>query len=181
MQTPMLPHAIAAVETSAAADRVLVAALGVARIALPLGAVAAVAARPSIVALPLAPAYVRGVAAWRGQFIPTLDLAPLLGQPSPTTDLVLILQQSESLVALLVAQVYGEATLEREHNAIAASLCPSDEGGPLDPSRGPAAELAIIQAFGRPARAVDGGTVHPVFLLDPATVFALADLSALLG
>jgi chemotaxis signal transduction protein len=152
-----------------------VATLGATRIALPLTAVAAVAMLPPIVPLPLAPAYVRGITAWRGQAIPVLDIAPLLGEPAVQGDLALVCQHGSALAALLVAHVHGEAALvAAPGEAMAAG--PRRRRGARDATTG-AGEPTVARLIGRPARAEDGGAVD---VLDINIIFALANLSAVL-
>jgi chemotaxis signal transduction protein len=65
--------------TSALAERVLVARLGDERIALPVRMVAEIIDAPTVTPLPLTPRGVIGQCAWRGQWVPVLDPAHLLG------------------------------------------------------------------------------------------------------
>jgi purine-binding chemotaxis protein CheW len=60
-------------------ERVLVAQLGDERIALPLREVVEVIDAPTVTPLPLTPVDVIGQCAWRGQWVPVLDPAQLLG------------------------------------------------------------------------------------------------------
>jgi purine-binding chemotaxis protein CheW len=60
-------------------ERVLVAQLGDERIALPLREVVEVIDAPTVTPLPLTPVGVIGQCAWRGQWVPVLDPAQLLG------------------------------------------------------------------------------------------------------
>jgi chemotaxis signal transduction protein len=62
-----------------AIERVLVARLGDERIALPLIDVVEVIDAPTVTALPLTPVGVIGQCVWRGQWVPVLDPAHLLG------------------------------------------------------------------------------------------------------
>jgi purine-binding chemotaxis protein CheW len=60
-------------------ERVLVAQLGDERIALPLLEVVEVMDAPTVTPLPLTPVGVLGQCVWRGQWVPVLDPAQLLG------------------------------------------------------------------------------------------------------
>lgn len=60
-------------------ERVLVARLGDERIALPVLAIAEVIDAPTVTSLPLTPPGVLGQCAWRGQWLPVLDPAALVG------------------------------------------------------------------------------------------------------
>jgi purine-binding chemotaxis protein CheW len=64
---------------TATIERVLVARLGDERIALPLGNVVEVVDAPTVVPLPLTPKGVLGQCQWRGQWVPVLDPAVMLG------------------------------------------------------------------------------------------------------
>lgn len=165
--------AVSAVEAPSApvALPALVAALGVEHVAVPLSAVAAVVAAPPAVPLPAAPAYLRGVVVWQGQLVPLLDVAALLGlEAPPAGGEAVVLRQGEALAALLVARVQGEAELAVPD---VESIPPAPDAAAL-----PAHRLAVADAFGRPARAADGA---PVRLLDVAALFAIAELTAVLG
>jgi len=62
-----------------AIERVLVARLGDERIALPVLQVAEVIDAPTVTPLPLTPEGVIGQCSWRGQWVPVLDSAQLVG------------------------------------------------------------------------------------------------------
>jgi chemotaxis signal transduction protein len=68
-----------AADAPAHAERVLIARLGDERIALPVGQVVEIIDSPTVTPLPLTPRGVIGQCAWRGQWVPVLDPAHLLG------------------------------------------------------------------------------------------------------
>ena len=63
---------------TAEATEVVVVRLGEARFALPMASVAEVGRPPSLTRVPGLPAWVAGVANWRGRVLAVLDLRPLL-------------------------------------------------------------------------------------------------------
>ncbi|MBI2322991.1 MAG: chemotaxis protein CheW [Chloroflexi bacterium] len=152
--------AVSAVEAPSApvALPALVAALGVEHVAVPLSAVAAVVAAPPAVPLPAAPAYLRGVVVWQGQLVPLLDVAALVDlEAPPAGGEAVVLRQGEAELAVPDVE----------------SIPPAPDAAAL-----PVHRPAVADAFGRPARAADGA---PVRLLDVAALFAIAELTAVLG
>lgn len=173
------PTSAADAAASVANCRALVAALGSARVAVPLGAVAAVVAAPPAVPLPLAPAYLRGVVAWQGQLIPLLDLSLLLGlAPPPVSSEALVLRQGEALLALRVTRVHGEAELALPAAASDRPAAAFTPAGLAVAKDAPSDLSAVAAVFGRPARAEDGTSVY---LLDSGTLFVMTTLTAVLG
>lgn len=157
-------------------DRALLAVLAGQRIALPLSAIAAVAPLDTIVPLPLAPAYVRGVATWRGHVVPVLDLSPLFGAPALVGDLAAIVQQGEAVAAVLVEEVYGEATLART-SAVGASA-PAANGAAHATLHSAPPDLVTASGLSTIGATATGESVH---VLNLTVLFALAHLSAVFG
>lgn len=76
--------------------------VGAERVAVPIGAVREVLDAPEVWPLPLAPAAVCGQVAVRGQHVPVLDLAVLLGIPRPSPDVPVALVMRDGRYALAV-------------------------------------------------------------------------------
>lgn len=146
---------------------VLVVRLGGSRYAVALGAVAEVGRPPRLTRLPGLPAWVAGVANWRGRVLPVVDLCPLLGAtavcPGPVRGaaartgraarLVVVVWEGVQ-VGLLCEAVDGTAVLTRDPGAPAPVLAP--------------AAAALVAGLVTDA---DG----PVGLLDVTGVLALSD------
>ena len=99
------------------AVRVLVARVGVERIALAVEAVAEVFEAPPISPLPLMPAGVLGQCAWRAQVVPVLDPSVLFGIAPGMRNgrgVVLVMTRAAGPIALLVDDVDEVLELHRE-------------------------------------------------------------------
>lgn len=83
-------------------ERVLLVRVGDERVALPLAAVREVVDAPEIFAVPMAPEALCGQLALRGQHMPVLNLARLLGLPREATDVPVALVLTEGGLALAV-------------------------------------------------------------------------------
>ena len=84
--------------------------LGASRYAIPLRDVAEVAPVPPVTRLPGSPAWLPGVANWRGRMLPVLDLRPLLGAdvvPLATSARLLVVSRGEVVVAIVADTVSG--------------------------------------------------------------------------
>ena len=95
-------------------DEFVVVRLGSARYALPMAAVAEVGRPPTLTRVPGLPAWLAGVANWRGRVLAVLDLRPLLAGALTPFDrrarLVVLLRNGVS-VGLLTEGVEGTRVL----------------------------------------------------------------------
>ncbi len=101
-------------QTNEAVTELVVVRLGGGRYALPMSAVAEVGRPPSLTRVPGLPAWVAGVANWRGRVLAVLDLRPLLSAPSVRGDRgarLVVLQHSGVTVGLLTEGVDGTRAL----------------------------------------------------------------------
>lgn len=138
--------------------QVVVVRLGGCRYALAMPAVAEVGRPPGLTRVPGLPAWLAGVANWRGRVLAVLDLRPLLGAeaaPLGRRGRLVVLSVDGVNVGLLADGVDGTAPLDQE--AVEPSLAHLPAGA--------AALLAgqVTDAAG------------PIGLLDLAAVFALSD------
>ena len=95
----------------------VVARIGATRFAIALSHVAEVGNVPPVTRLPGVPAWVTGVANWRGRILPVVDLRPLLGEevgPLGSTGRVLVLATDLATVAVVVTAVEGTAPMPAE-------------------------------------------------------------------
>jgi purine-binding chemotaxis protein CheW len=83
-------------------SRVLVVRVGAERVAVPIGAVREVLDAPEVWPVPLAPSAVCGQVAVRGQHVPVLDLAVLLGIPREAPGAPVVLVMGDGAYALAV-------------------------------------------------------------------------------
>jgi purine-binding chemotaxis protein CheW len=107
----------------AAPEEVVVVRLGGSRYALPMQAVAEVGRPPGLTRVPGVPAWLAGVANWRGRVLAVLDLRPLLESSSGELDRrarLVVLHRGGVPVGLLTEGVEGTHMLEPEQ--IEASL-----------------------------------------------------------
>lgn len=136
--------------------RVLVARVGVERIALAVESVAEVIEAPTIAPLPLTPLGVLGQCVWRTQIVPVLDPHLLLGiAPTATRGrgVLLVLARTSGPFALLVDDV--DEVLELRAEAMRDVPPGTDRAGRLS---------ALL-------RAVDG----LIAVVDSAALYAAAD------
>ena len=96
-----------------AGELVLVRMAG-SRYALPMSSVAEVGRPPRITRVPGLPAWVAGVANWRGRVLAVVDLRSLLGAPAGAGELdrrsrLVVLAHASTRVGLLVESVAGAA------------------------------------------------------------------------
>ena len=114
-----------------AADRTadaVVVRLGTGRFAVALGQVAEVGRVPTVTRVPGAPAWVAGVANWRGRILGVLDLRSLLGGDDcgyGTTARLVVLAADLATVGVLVDAVDGTAALGDELEPVPAALAGS--------------------------------------------------------
>lgn len=87
----------------------VVVRLGGGRFALPMDAVAEVGRTPNVTRVPGTPAWVTGVANWRGRILGVLDLRQLLGLPHGDggEGRLVVLQRNGSAVGLVAERVDG--------------------------------------------------------------------------
>jgi purine-binding chemotaxis protein CheW len=152
------------VETPAPAEarpepaEAVVIRLGGCRYALPMPAVAEVGRPPALTRVPGVPAWVAGVANWRGRVLAVLDLRPLLNAESRSLDRrgrLVVLTRNGVTAGLLTEGVEGTSDVDPE--AIEPSL-----------AHLPAATGALITG-----QLTDAA--GPVGLLDLEAIFGLAD------
>jgi purine-binding chemotaxis protein CheW len=96
---------------------VVVVRLGGSRYALPMDAVAEVGRPPGLTRVPGVPAWLAGVANWRGRVLAVLDVRPLLAAPAGTFDRrarLVVLHRNGVSVGLLTEGVEGTHWLEPE-------------------------------------------------------------------
>jgi purine-binding chemotaxis protein CheW len=108
--------------TAAAPEEVVVVRLGGSRYALPMSAVAEVGRPPGLTRVPGLPAWLAGVANWRGRVLAVIDLRPLLeagGELDKRARLV-VLNRGGVPVGLLTEGVEGTELLDPER--VEASL-----------------------------------------------------------
>ena len=102
----------------AASEEVVVVRLGGSRYALPMGSVAEVGRPPALTRVPGVPAWLAGVANWRGRVLAVLDLRPLLDAPVDDLDRrarLVVLHRQGVPVGLLTEGVEGSRTVDAEH------------------------------------------------------------------
>ena len=99
------------------AEELVVVRLGGCRYALPMASVAEVGRPPSLTRVPGLPAWVAGVANWRGRVLAVLDLRSLLAADSGDLDRrgrLVVLHHGGVRVGVLVESVAGGAALDPE-------------------------------------------------------------------
>lgn len=99
------------------AEELVVVRLGGCRYALPMASVAEVGRPPSLTRVPGLPAWVAGVANWRGRVLAVLDLRSLLAASADELDRrgrLVVLHHDGVRVGVLVESVAGGASLDPE-------------------------------------------------------------------
>ena len=112
----------------------VVVRLGGCRYALPMASVAEVGRPPALTRVPGLPAFVAGVANWRGRVLAVLDLRSLLQsgtEPLDRRGRLVVLQHAGVRVGLLVEQVAGGAQLDPEAVEPTLAHLPASTGGLL--------------------------------------------------
>lgn len=100
-------------DASVSTDAIVVR-LGTGKFAVELASVAEVGRAPAVTRVPGLPAWLAGVANWRGRILPVLDLRPLLGAEATALDAqgrLLVLTGSDIAVGMLVDAVDGTTSL----------------------------------------------------------------------
>ena len=139
-------------------EEVVVVRLGGSRYALPMASVAEVGRPPGLTRVPGLPAWLAGVANWRGRVLAVLDLRPLLEAAPDSLDRrarLVVLNQGGVPVGMLTEGVEG--TLLVEPDQVEASLAHLP---------GTASELLLGQVT---------DAQGPLGLLDLDAVFRLSD------
>jgi purine-binding chemotaxis protein CheW len=116
----------------APAGEAVVVKLGSGRFAAELSAVAEVGRVPSLTRIPGAPAWLRGVANWRGRLLPVLDLRSLLGADVSalgSSARLLVLSLDGVSAGVLVDAVEGTGALDGAVEEFPAAL--ADRGSLL--------------------------------------------------
>jgi purine-binding chemotaxis protein CheW len=146
------------VELSASTS-VVVVRMGGSRYAVPLPAVAEVGRPPALTRVPGLPAFVAGVANWRGRVLAVLDLRGLLGAaPSPLDRRarLVVLASGGVRVGLLVEAVTGEVDLAPDAVEPAAAHLPAEVGallaGQVTDEQGPYGVLDLDAVLGLAGR-----------------------------
>ena len=141
-------------ELTAAAE-VVVVRLGGCRYALPMPSVAEVGRPPQLTRVPGLPAWVAGVANWRGRVLAVLDLRPLLAAsagPADRSGRLVVLTSGSVTVGLLTEGVEGTLVLDQEQVEPALAHLPDEAGalfaGQLTDAGGPIGLLALEAVFG---------------------------------
>jgi purine-binding chemotaxis protein CheW len=121
---------------TAAPEEVVVVRLGGSRYALPMSAVAEVGRPPGLTRVPGLPAWLAGVANWRGRVLAVVDLRPLLaaGDELDRRARLVVLNRGGVPVGLLTEGVEGTQLLDPERVEAALAHLP-----------GTAAELLLGQ------------------------------------
>jgi chemotaxis signal transduction protein len=128
--------------------------LGMSRFAVPMDSVAEVVGVPRLTRMPASPAWLAGVANWRGRVLPVLDLRILVGverTPLASTARLVVLAQGPLEAGILADAVPGLVTRGEELEPTPATV--------------PPAAASIIE-----------GILHddgPIAVLDAAAVLAL--------
>lgn len=104
-------------QTAAALKEVVIVRLGGSRYALPMDSVAEVGRPPGLTRVPGLPAWLAGVANWRGRVLAVLDLRPLLAASGGDLDRrarLVVLHRGAVPVGLLTEGVEGTRMLDFE-------------------------------------------------------------------
>jgi purine-binding chemotaxis protein CheW len=139
-----------------ASHETVVITLGGGRYGIPMDAVDEVGRPPSVTRVPGLPAWLAGVANWRGRILAVVDLRPLLGAPqSPLgrNGRLVVCTMAAVTIGLVTEDVEGVVTVERD-----------------------ATEQPLVTLAGQAAALIAGQVWHargPIALLDLDAVFAL--------
>lgn len=104
-------------DTVARAEELVIVRLGGCRYAVPMASVAEVGRPPALTRVPGLPAWMAGVANWRGRVLAVLDIRSLLAGDSTPLDRrgrLVVLHHGGIRVGLLVEAVAGGAELDPE-------------------------------------------------------------------
>ena len=147
-------------------EEVVVVRLGGCRYAVPMPAVAEVGRPPGLTRVPGLPAWVAGVANWRGRVLAVLDLRPLLAAESAPLDRrgrLVVLSRDGVTAGMLTEGVEGTTDVDPEVLEPALAHLPETTGallaGQITDADGPVGVLDLDAVFGladslpRPRRA----------------------------
>jgi purine-binding chemotaxis protein CheW len=136
-------------------DEVVVVRLGGCRYAVPMPAVAEVGRPPALTRVPGLPAWVAGVANWRGRVLAVLDVRPLLAADAVQLDRrsrLVVLTRDGVTVGLLTEGVEGTVDLDPERLEPALAHLPESAGdllsGQVTDARGPVGIVDLQALFG---------------------------------
>lgn len=135
--------------TAAPDSDAIVVRLGAGRFAVALPAVAEVGNVPPVTRVPGVPAWLAGVANWRGRILPVLDLRTLLGAdavPFAARARLVVLATEGANVGLLVDGVEGTTSTAEEVAPFPAGVSGAAESlvsGQLPRDEGPVAVLDV--------------------------------------
>lgn len=140
-----------------APEEVVIVRLGGSRYAVPMAAVAEVGRPPALTRVPGLPAWVGGVANWRGRVLAVLDLRPLLagatGEAGRQARLA-VLNRGGVPVGLLTEGVEGTQWLDAEQVEPSLSHLPQSAAellvGQFTDERGPCGVLDLDAVFRLP-------------------------------
>lgn len=142
-------------EQAEATAEVVIVRLGGCRYALPMPAVAEVGRPPSLTRVPGLPAWVAGVANWRGRVLAVLDLRPLLSAEAVPLDRrgrLVVLTRGGVTAGLLTEGVEGTSDLDPETVEPSLAHLPSVTGalicGQVTDGQGPVGVLDLEAVFG---------------------------------
>ncbi len=132
--------------------------LGSSRYAVAMSDVAEVAAVPAVTRVPRSPAWLCGVANWRGRMLPVLDLRTLLGtpvRPLASSARLVVLAREEQMVGIVAEAVPGV------HDGALT------DPAPAPPTVGPETGLLVLGQI--------SDLSGPIAVLDAGAVLALRD------
>jgi purine-binding chemotaxis protein CheW len=142
---------------TAVAEEVVVVRLGGSRYALPMSAVAEVGRPPALTRVPGLPAWVGGVANWRGRVLAVLDLRSLLAAPVGDAGRharLAVLNRNGVPVGLLTDGVEGTLLLDAEQVEPSLSHLPGSAAellvGQFTDAQGPCGVLDLDAVFRLP-------------------------------
>jgi purine-binding chemotaxis protein CheW len=137
------------------AEELVVVRLGGCRYALPMASVAEVGRPPALTRVPGLPAWVAGVANWRGRVLAVLDLRSLLAADTGELDRrgrLVVLHHGGVRVGVLVESVAGGAELDPERVEPALAHLPESTGrllsGQVTDAEGPYGVLDLDAVLG---------------------------------
>lgn len=140
--------------TPAASEEVVVVRLGGSRYALAMDSVAEVGRPPALTRVPGLPAWLAGVANWRGRVLSVLDLRPLLDAPGGDLDRrarLVVLNRGGVPVGLLTEGVQGSRTIDLEQVEPALAHLPGSAAdllaGQVTDEEGPFGVLDLDAVF----------------------------------
>ncbi|MCU1674743.1 MAG: CheW protein [Frankiales bacterium] len=135
-------------------EEVVVVRLGGCRYAVPMPAVAEVGRPPSLTRVPGLPAWVAGVANWRGRVLAVLDLRPLLAAEPSSLDRrgrLVVLSRNGVSAGLLTEGVEGTTDVDAEALEPALANLPDTAGallaGQVTDAAGPLGVLDLEALF----------------------------------